>query len=193
VTALLIDALANRYSARSFDARPVERAVLDALVEAFRWAPSSGNRQPWRLLIATDEGSRAAFDRALTESNQAWAPRAPLKIVVLGHPQEQLADFAQERWLLDCGLALGCLLVQARAMGLNVRAMAGFDEQAVLSGFGIPEPFRAVALVACGYPGRLEDLPPAVQEKERRPRARRATDEILSWNRFGGPDPDGAA
>ncbi len=182
----VIEALANRRSNRGFLPRPVEREKVDALIEAFRWAPSATNKQPWRLLVCDSREGHAAFDAALSESNRMWAPRAPLKLVVIGNPAEQDQDFGQQRWLLDCGLALGQLLIQACGMGLHVRSMAGFDEVRALQGFAIPDPYRVAAFVACGYPGPVEDLPEPVQAKEKRPRTRKAPSEIVHWNRFGG-------
>ena len=149
---------------------------VELLLEAFRWAPSSYNRQPWRVVVAEDAAARKAWDAALTDGNQLWAPAASVKLIVVGNTQEQPDAFGQQRWLLDCGLAIGHLLIQACSMGLHVRAMAAFK---------IPDPFRIAAFVASGYPGDLNDLPPEIQERERRPRARKALSEFVYRNRFG--------
>jgi len=182
----IVPALRDRKSSRAFDPRPVERAKIDALIEAFRWGASSANRQPWRLLFAESAEARAAWDRCLGPANAPWAPHATVKIVVLGNPEEQPDAHGQQRYLVDCGIALNGLLVQACAMGLSVRAMADWSEQEVLSLFAVPSPFRVVALVAAGYPGRVEDLPPAVQEKERRPRTRKPAEQFVFRDRYGG-------
>ena len=181
----IVPALRARRSARAFDRRPVEREKINALIEAFRWGASSGNRQPWRLLFAESEQARAAWDKCLGPANQPWAPNAMVKIVVLGNPEEQPEAHGQQRFLLDCGIALDGLLVQACAMGLNVRAMADWSEQEVIAAFAVPPPFRVVTLVAAGYPGRVEDLPPAVQEKEARPRTRKRPEEFVFVDRYG--------
>lgn len=175
----LVEALRNRRSSRAIDPRPVERDKIEALVEAFRWGPSSGNKQPWRLVLAESAKARSGWDAALDPANQLWATRAPVKITVVGNPEEQDPLHAQQRFLLDCGLALHGLLVQACAMGLNVRAMAGWDEAKVRSALRIPDPYRVVALVAAGYPCPVEDLPEEVQQKERRQRARKDPEDIL--------------
>ena len=70
--------LARRWSPRAFDPdRPVETDKLLRVLEAARWAPSSGNEQPWRFLLF-DARDPAALDDArscLVEGN-AWARRA---------------------------------------------------------------------------------------------------------------------
>jgi Nitroreductase family len=42
--------IAKRWSARAFSTRPVEKSKLLSILEAARWAPSSGNEQPWRYI-----------------------------------------------------------------------------------------------------------------------------------------------
>ena len=53
--------LATRRSCRSFDGRPVPRALLERLFEAAITAPSSTNRQPWRFAAVTAAATRAAI------------------------------------------------------------------------------------------------------------------------------------
>jgi len=47
--------ISERWSPRAFDSRTVEGEKLASLFEAARWAPSSGNKQPWFFIIATQE------------------------------------------------------------------------------------------------------------------------------------------
>jgi len=183
----IIAALSGRRSERHFAQRPIEPETIDTLIEAFRWAPSSNNRQPWRLLIAADDGAVRAFDDALSEANRAWAAAAALKMVVIGHPEEQPDRNGLQCFMLDCGLALENLLIQGCAMGLTIHAMVGWDTEKVVRGFAIPAPMRPVALVAAGYRGRIEDLSPELQAKDSRPRTRKPHAEMTVWNRFTPP------
>lgn len=183
----VLDVLINRRSDRHFADRPLEPGVADTLFEAFRWAPSSNNRQPWRLLVAQSPEAVRTWDDALSEGNRAWATVAPLKLVLVGNPAEQADRDGLQCFMLDCGLALENLLVQGCAMGLTAHAMVGWDAGKVTAGFAIPAPMRPVALVAVGYRGRVEDLAPEVREKDLRPRTRRAVDEIVIRDRFPAP------
>lgn len=180
----VLDVLMNRRSDRHFADRPLEPGVADTLFEAFRWAPSSNNRQPWRLLVAQSPEAARTWDDALSEGNRAWATAAPLKLVLVGNPAEQADRDGLQCFMLDCGLALENLLVQGCAMGLTAHAMVGWDAAKVAAGFAIPAPMRPVALVAVGYRGRVEDLAPEVREKDLRPRTRRPVDEIVIRDRF---------
>ena len=185
VRAEILKPLRERRSERHFTQRPLEPHVVASLVEALRWAPSSNNRQPWRLILVQNAAASAKFVDTLSEGNKKWAHLAPLKIVLLGNPEEQPDRDGQNRWLLDCGLALENLLIQGCAMGLTTHAMQGWNEEKVLAHFNVPKPFRVAALVGVGYRGRIEDLPEEVAAKDRAPRTRRAPGEIAFTDTFG--------
>jgi nitroreductase len=185
MTVDILEVIRNRRSDRHFDGRSVAQADIDLLIEAFRWAPSSTNRQPWRLLFATSAESRAVYDDALSAGNKQWVPAAPIKIIVIGTPAEQADRNGLQMWLLDCGLALENMLIQGYAMGMTIHAMAGYDEKKLLSGFGIPEPFRVAAIVAAGWRGKVESLPEEVRAKDLKPRIRKAPAEFVFRDKFG--------
>src|SRR5947208_2073341 len=46
------DLLRRRWSSRAFADEPVGDEVLGSLFEAARWAPSTGNGQPWSFVVA---------------------------------------------------------------------------------------------------------------------------------------------
>jgi len=51
----LIDLMRKRWTARKFKSKDVEEEKLDKILEAGRWAPSGGNKQPWELIVIRDE------------------------------------------------------------------------------------------------------------------------------------------
>lgn len=181
----ILDVLRNRRSQRHFNGRPLEQQQIDLLIEAFRWAPSSQNRQPWRLIFAVSPEARAGFDDALSDGNRKWATAAPVKIVMIGTPDEQPDRNGLNAWMLEVGIAIENMLIQGCAIGLTMHAMAGWDEQKLLKSFRIPPPFRVAALGVAGYPGKVEDLPEDVRAKDLAPRVRKAVGEIAFRDAFG--------
>jgi nitroreductase len=177
--------LRNRTSGVAFSDAPLEPEKIESLLEAFRWAPSSRNAQPWRLIVVQSPEAHQKFDESLSENNQKWATQAPIKMIILGNPEEQPDRNGQNRWLLDVGLALENLLLQGCDMGLTVHALAGWDEDMVLKNFNIPTPLRVAALFAVGYPGKVEELSEELQQKARQPQVRKPLEEIVSWDTFG--------
>lgn len=185
--------LRNRTSGVSFSDAPLEPEKLESLLEAFRWAPSSRNAQPWRLVVVQSPEAHQKFDEGLSENNQKWATAAPVKMIILGNPEEQPDRNGQNRWLLDVGLALENLLLQGCDMGLTVHAMAGWDEDIVLKNFNIPAPFRVAALFAVGYPGKLDELSEELQQKAKQPQVRKPLTDIVFWDAFGHAVKTGAS
>ena len=59
----------DRWSSRSFSSQKITQEQIDTLFEAAHWAPSSGNRQPWRFVYATDGEHRERFNSILSDSN----------------------------------------------------------------------------------------------------------------------------
>jgi len=179
--------LKNRTSGISFSGKALSAEKLETLLEAFRWGPSSGNKQPWRILIVRSSEAHKKFNEGLSENNQKWATEAPVKMVVIGNPEEQPDRFGQNRWLLDVGLALENMLIQGCDLGLTVHAMAGWDENKIRENFNIPDPYRVAALFAVGEPGKFEDLSEEMQAKASRPNIRKPVEEIIFWDEFGAP------
>lgn len=185
----LVRAIADRRSVRAFADRPVPDERLAILFEAARWAPSGGNGQPWRFVVTRRGG--AAFDRlaaTLRPGNAAWAPRAPVLLAaavktVRDDPGKPVR--ANRRALLDLGLALENLLLQAAHDGLVAHPMAGFDAEAASAALGVPENHELGVLVALGYPGDPAALAPEVRAKDERPRRRQALGAFVFEDRFG--------
>lgn len=76
----------NRWSPRAMSGEPLSDDELFPLFEAARWAPSSYNAQPSRLLYTKRETEswRALFE-LLVPFNQSWAGEASVLVVIASH------------------------------------------------------------------------------------------------------------
>lgn len=182
--------LQRRRSSRSMDPeRPVGAGLIRRLLEAARWAPSSGNAQPWRYIVF-DQRVPEALEQAracLSAGNQAWARRAPTLILAIAR---QLRDDGTPNTKAehDLGLANMCLLLQAVAVGLHCRPMGGFDAQAARQAFHIPAGHLLLVMIAVGHPGDASELPPDLLEKESAPRRRKPLSDLAFLGAWDGPD-----
>src|SRR6185437_14290708 len=79
----IADLFLNRWSPRSYADKPVDEDVLNRLFEAARWAPSSGNNQPWRFIVAKTEADLEKFYPILMEGNLVWAKNAPVLAILV--------------------------------------------------------------------------------------------------------------
>lgn len=185
------DLLARRWSPRAFDERPIDSAVVASLFEAARWAPSSNNEQPWRFVVASRE-RRAEFDRLLAcllEGNRTWAFRAPMLILSIARLNFEKWDKPNRHALHDVGMATGNLVLQATALGLVARQMAGFDVEKARADLNIPTGYDPVAMIAVGYPGDPNILPERFKQHELNQRERDDLASMVFSVEWGTPSP----
>lgn len=181
----ILPVLAQRYSPYAFEPRTIEREKLIACLEAARWAASSYNEQPWRVILAVRE-EPAAFDKAvscLVEANQGWAKNAGALLLTTvsrifarnGSPN-RVAEH-------DLGLAMGNLTVQAEELGLSVHQMAGVDLEKVRTTYNVPEGFDPMTAVAIGYAAEPGD--DELGQRDKAGRSRKALGEWVFGPSFG--------
>lgn len=175
--------LLNRWSSRAFLDRPVDEADLMAVLDAAHWAPSCFNEQPWRFIIAREPQDRQRLLACLTQKNQTWARHAPVLLAVISSPAFAL-DGKPNRWHdFDAGTAWGYLALEASARGMVAHAMGGFSQERLRQLYGIPEGWGLHAVVALGYRGPKDKLPPELQAQEQ-PSGRRPLDQCWAEGRF---------
>jgi nitroreductase len=175
-----------RWSRRAFTDEAVPADLLMRLFEAARWAPSARNVQPWRFLYALrGDGDWALFRDLLFERNRIWAARAGALIAVLSKRLHE-EDGVVSPWrthAFDTGAAWANLALQADRLGLNVRAMGGFDRDRAPAALGVPDDYDIHVLVAVGRPGAAADLPEHLQALEA-PTQRRPLEATVNQGRF---------
>jgi nitroreductase len=181
----------DRWSPRSFAARPPENEKLRSLFEAARLAPSAHNTQPARFLLLRKEHG-APYQRlfhCLSEGNQVWAHSAPVLILASGTRQRYNQGAARyvpyPHFLHDVGLAVMSLILQAQAQGLHCHPMAGFDPDLAREAFAIPDLFEPVVVIAVGYLGQPDDLPEQLKARELAQRTRKPLEEVVFEGAWG--------
>ena len=73
----MLDLIQSRRSVRHYAPRPIDRALLERLFEAARWAPSNWNGQPWVFVVLDDVASIARVHALLDARAAAVADSAP--------------------------------------------------------------------------------------------------------------------
>lgn len=96
----VLEAMRGRSSTRAFLDRPLEPAVLEAILEAARWAPSGANTQPWRVAIVSG-AAKQRLGEALLAARAAGEPARPEYDY---YPHEWFEPYKARR--RACGLAM---------------------------------------------------------------------------------------
>lgn len=186
----LMPEIRSRYSARAFDPRPIEADKLRDIFDAARWAASAMNEQPWRYLVTLrGQGRHSELAECLTGKNRIWAPQAPVLAVSMTARRHAHNGSENATARHDLGLANAQLMIQARAHGLHVHPMGGFDTARVRRHFQIAEELDLVAALAIGYPGNVDDLPNDLREREKALRVRKELSEIVFLDEMDNPYP----
>jgi nitroreductase len=174
----------DRWSPRAMSGEEISGEELLTLLEAARWAPSSMNNQPWRILYAP-RGSRhwqLYFD-LLVDSNRVWCANAAALLVIISKSTFETGKPCRTH-SYDSGAAWMSLALQGSMMGLVVHGMQGFDYERARATLEIPEEFQIEAMAAIGRPGSIEDLPELLQAREtpneRRPLAQSVCEGLFS-------------
>jgi len=149
------------------------------VLEAARWAPSSGNSQPWRFLVARrGEYAHGLLFDALRPGNQEWAGAASALILVAARTVTD--DGRPRRFALyDTGQAVASLVTQAQALGLSACQIGGFDGEAVRDAFGLDDGLTPVVIMAVGRADPDAELPGHLAVRETAPRSRRPLSDLL--------------
>jgi nitroreductase len=175
----------DRWSPRAMSGEPITEEELFTLFEAARWAPSSFNNQPWRILYARrDMAYWPIFLGLLVEFNQSWAKNAAALVVFISKTTFEHNGEPAVTHSFDTGAAWENLALQGTLKGFVVHGMQGFDYEKARTALNIPEGFTVEAMAVIGKPGRKEDLPERLQEREM-PSHRRK----LAETAFEGPYP----
>jgi nitroreductase len=172
--------IANRWSARSFSTKPVEKSKLLSILEAARWAPSSRNEQPWRYIVFTNDNPNKLKEAqsVLLEVN-SYAKRAP--VLICAFAKKNYSDNGNYNVLHfhDLGAANENMFLEAFNQGLIMHEMGGFNRDKAKELFDIPEDCQMGIMIAIGYQDSHELLPGKYKEKALLPRERKPLSEIV--------------
>jgi 3-hydroxypropanoate dehydrogenase len=146
---------------------PVSDAELTALYDLMKMAPTSANCSPARVVFVRSAEAKAKLLPLMLESNRSKVEQAPVVALIAYHkkfydfiPQlfphnpgarEWFAhseDLAQETAFRNSSLQGGYFMLAARAIGLDVGPMSGFDAGGVNAAF-FPDGECAVNFICC--------------------------------------------
>lgn len=173
----------KRWSPRAYSEEGLPESDVMALLEAARYAPSCFNEQPWRFVVAMTQDELKVMRELLTETNQAWANKAPVLVAVLA--RKQFSSGKDNYWhMFDSGTAWGFFALEAQRRGLIAHAMGGYNREKAQTVLCVPEEYCIITIVAVGKYGDKSQLPAALQTREH-PNTRKPLSEIVSRGRFG--------
>jgi nitroreductase len=170
----ILDIIKARRSTRSFEDRPVPRALLDQLLEAAIWAPSGSNGQSWLFTAIQNRDTLGELNERIKTAFQSYVPdddypakqgarsgseregfhfcyKAPVLIIASNRPNYENA-------MADCSLALENIFLTAESLGLGscyINCLHWLRNDPGLRDFlftlGIPREHTICSSAAIGY------------------------------------------
>ncbi|MFN8378564.1 MAG: nitroreductase family protein [Anaerolineae bacterium] len=176
------EALFSRRTVRRYTREPVQRAVIDSILQAAVWAPSAHNRQPWRFAVTNEvavierlaramgerlrhdlEADGVAEDVIAVDTGRSYARITGAAAVVMlclsmadmdMYPDERRAAQEKVMAVQSAALAGQNLLLAAHAAGLGACWMCAplFCPEAVRAALDLPDDWEPQALITLGWP-----------------------------------------
>lgn len=158
-------------TANTFTDEPVSDADLQWIFELVKWAPTSGNAQPLRILALRTPEARERLLPHLTGFNVEKTKGAPLTLVLAADTEyhEYLArllpylenpaarhadaDFRRRNAEFNATLQAGYLILAVRAAGFAAGPMSGFVAAGVDAEFFPEGRLRSILVMNVGRPG----------------------------------------
>ena len=181
----VFECIRRRRTIREYKKDPIPEDVLEKILQAGRWSPSSSNSQPWHFVVVKDPDVKKEIRIAAEKEEQAFyehrAPDswledlnqfgtdwhkpfleiAPYLIVVFKKHYDLECSTQRKSYYVNesVGIASGFLLAALHRSGLatltHTPAPMGFLEKIL----NRPQNEKAVLLIPVGYPTKTAEVP----------------------------------
>ena len=173
----ILDVIKNRRSVRRFAPEKIDKSILIDMIEAARWAPSAGNRQPVEVLIITNLKKRKAITELTDHQRYIYSP--VVLLICINNERARVKygkKIGEYLAVIDSTIAVQNIMLVAAANGLGTvwGDVLPYQRDDVKKLFKIPDHITPFTFIPVGYPGYEED--------EGGPRSeRRPLEEMLHW------------
>jgi 3-hydroxypropanoate dehydrogenase len=158
-------------TANTFSDEPVTDEQVRAIYDLVKWAPTSMNQQPLRVVLARSEEARQRLLPHLSERNRTKTASAPLVAILavdtefhehlprlFPHAPQAKDAFADDtarhyNAQLNGTLQVAYFILGVRAAGLATGPMIGFDNEGLDAEFFPDSALKSLVVVNIGKPG----------------------------------------
>ena len=168
----LLTMIKKRKSIRSYKPDIVSEDDIHTLLEAARWAPSAGNKQPLEIVIVKSTEQKEKLVEGAY--GQKFIGQVPVVFVICADVDRTSAQYGERGETLfaiqDTAAATENILLMATALNYGTVWVGAFDEKVVSSVLKLPPNVRPLAIIPIGRAA-----------KDPSPRPRREIDEFIHY------------
>jgi 3-hydroxypropanoate dehydrogenase len=167
----------NARTQNGFSAEPVSEAKLRQLYDMMKWAPTSANTSPARIVFVTSKAAKEQLVACMSPGNVDKTRQAPVTAIVgmdmafyeklpklFPHVDAKAwfvgnKAFADATAFRNSSLQGAYLIIAARALGLDCGPMSGFDNAKVDAAFFAGTEIKSNFVVNLGHGDPSKVLP----------------------------------
>ncbi|MBS7267457.1 MAG: nitroreductase family protein [Candidatus Freyarchaeota archaeon] len=172
----VFEAIENRRSIRDYDrSKPVSKEIIEKIVNAARWAPTAGNRQPIEVIVVSSQEVREKL--ASLSGYAPYLKDSPVALVVCVNQSKYTKGYENARQFytpMDASAAIMNMMLAAHGLGLGTCWDSVLDKKAIRELLKIPEHVEPFSILALGYPSKRPETPPR----------RRPLEEMIHWEAY---------
>lgn len=94
--------LSTTRSIRRIENTPIDPQTLDRVCQAALWAPSGGNRQPWRIILVSEKNLKQRISSLYADE---WSKYVDYNLAKLGDQPAEVLDKARQQFGTGTALA----------------------------------------------------------------------------------------
>ena len=193
------DVLRRRRMVRQFDQRPLERELVDRILESARHAPSAGFSQGFDFVVLDEPEAVSRFWKTTDHPDfpnpaDFLATAAPVIVLPLANKSAYLERYSQPDkeeyglsdesvwpvpyWQLDTAMAVMLILLAATDLGVGALYFGIFyGEDEALRDLGVPAGYKPIGAIGLGLPA-----PDEAVDLTRFAKRRREFDDMVHRN-----------
>jgi nitroreductase len=154
-----LECIKTRRSRRKFLSKEVSSDLIEKIVDAGKYAPSSMNSQPWKFYIIKNQNLKKKFADINYEENKEPILTCDFILVICVDKEESPARFIEDGVLASQNMSL-----TIHDLGLGSVYLSGYKtgepkkEKDIQKIFNIPAKYIPICLLLTGYPDSNEEL-----------------------------------
>lgn len=168
--------ITKRHSVREYKNLPVDRELIEEVLDAGRMAPSAVNYQPWEFIVIRDN---EVLQKVFSCYNREWFKSAPVVIVVCGNKSKgwrRNLD-GKNHTDIDVAIATDHMTLQAAELGLGTCWVCNFNPHLAKEVLNLPDELEPIVMLPLGYAAENDDL--STKSKNRKPLS-----HIVHWETY---------
>lgn len=164
------------YGLKLISPKPLDRSLVETMLEAANWAPSHGRTEPWRFTVFMDNG-RARLEKAFADayyaitpadkvstegvraaSERVWQAPVWISIGMQPDPKKPMPEWED---IIATGIAVHNMQMIAATLGLASKwtTSAISNHSSVAAFLGLEPPARLLGFFYVGNPATAGEMP----------------------------------